>query len=203
MAATTPGKGRDELPAGARVVDRDDLENSPPSYALVVEQPSAPACRYDVAGTTVAEYNPGYNEEAAVTTVAFTSDVGRHVPGWKSLEGDELAAAIRKSDTRTYTYPDPRLGAVELKQCSMCADRRYGLGATITDTSGGSWLDVCVGCYAKIRRRDQGLPCVWCRRQDPPRRKAEAIYFEGSPVGESWNICDGCRVGILFEEGPA
>lgn len=184
---------------GARVVDREDEDLATnPSYAIVVAKPDALASERVIAnGRSVASYNPEYDPDTPLVEVAFLSGVGQHVGGWRDLEDVELAEAIADSECRTYSYPETRLVAVSRDACRFCGRRGFTLGATVTDSSGGYWAEACLSCYARLRDRDHD-GCACCRREDPPRRKAEhVLFYDPLADGHARRICDECRGAVI------
>jgi len=88
---------------------------------------------------------------------------------------------------------------VENARCSECSSERKLEEATIVDTSGSAYLQLCRWCRDVFeRRRDiyQPTVCVRCSRHSEPSR-ADGLRFFDAGEGEALHICDDCRVDLL------
>lgn len=75
--------------------------------------------------------------------------------------------------------------------CDGCAAEDLPLhGGTITDESGGAWVELCPECWASISEER----CAVCGEIDEGS-KADSIYADGDEVGS--HICDDCRITLL------
>jgi len=104
-APRPPDDSVDEL--GAIVVDADD-DSDDPDPAVVVNLPPVTCAdwvAYD--DVTVAEDNPGYDDEAYVVVVAFREDLRASHPDW-----DADAPLSLPLDCKTYAFPPGRLRRV-------------------------------------------------------------------------------------------
>jgi hypothetical protein len=108
----TPNGG-DGVDKGDIVVDRDaDL---PRNTALVVNRTEIPASKVEIPelDATVAEVNPTYPGDAAVVVVAFLEELHEHVPDYDERTFHGVRKELRQADVQTYSYPVPRLEAVQ------------------------------------------------------------------------------------------
>jgi hypothetical protein len=84
--------------------------------------------------------------------------------------------------------------------CWECAAEGELEEATIFDTSGGAYLQLCRWCRGAFERRDniyQPTVCVRCSRHRNPSRADGLQFFGTSKESESLHICDACRVDLL------
>ena len=104
------------LEAGAVVHDRDDKD---PNDAVVVNTPPVTAAEWDVRprGTTLAEDNPTYPEDAAVVIVVFRETLNEYfdredvnAPAG-TLESAMPISHLAEEQIRFYAFPAPRLDA--------------------------------------------------------------------------------------------
>ena len=107
-----------EFDAGEIVHDRDDED---PNEAVVVNTPPITAAEWEVRprGTTLAEDNPTYPEEAAVVIVVFRETLDDYFDrGAVDTPTDGLDSAIpigqlAEEKVSFYAFPEPRLDPIE------------------------------------------------------------------------------------------
>ena len=108
--------GEPGFEAGAVVHDRDDKD---PNDAVVVNTPPVTAAEWDVRprGTTLAEDNPTYPEDAAVVIVVFRETLNEYfdredvnAPAG-TLESAMPISHLAEEQIRFYAFPAPRLDA--------------------------------------------------------------------------------------------
>jgi hypothetical protein len=103
----------DGVNKGDIVVDRDaDL---PRNTAMVVNRTEIPASKIEIPelDATVAEVNPRYSEDAAVAVVAFLKELRKDVPDYEERSFHGVRKELRQVDVQTYSYPVPRLKAIQ------------------------------------------------------------------------------------------
>jgi len=82
-------------------------------------------------------------------------------------------------------------------ECSATGELKE---ATIFDTSGGAYLQLCRWCRGILERRDNIYPptvCVRCGRHSDPNRAEGLQFFDGGDGAEALHICDDCRLELL------
>jgi len=91
------------------------------------------------------------------------------------------------------------------KECAVCGHLDVkARPATILDRSGGSLTHTCRECRERIRRRGRLFArdvCVFCASGDTADGKAETLHFHLERQGPRMNVCDDCRVQLVFENG--
>ena len=107
---------------GDLVVDQD--ADFPRNTALVVNRTEIPASQVEIPelDATVAEVNPRYSEDAAVAVVAFVKELREHVPDYAIRTAHGVRKELRQVDVQTYSYPVPRLEAVQERGQQVRAD---------------------------------------------------------------------------------
>jgi hypothetical protein len=107
---------------GDIVVDRE--ADFPRNAALVVNRTEIPASKVEIPelDTTVAEANPAYSEDAAVAAVAFLKELRKDVPDYHERSAHGVREELRRVDVQTYSYPVPRLEAVQERGQQMRAN---------------------------------------------------------------------------------
>jgi len=136
---------------GDIVVDRD--ADFPRNAALIVNRTEIPAAKVDIPelGTTVAEANPSYSEDAAVAMVAFVKELRKAIPDYDQRSAHGVREELRRVNVQTYSYPVPRLKAVQERGQELRAD-------------GGSGDDddrpICRYCGTYIEEEGQRCPAL-------------------------------------------
>jgi hypothetical protein len=103
--------GRDELPVGAVVLDREDDD---PNRAVVVNRPPVRADEWtayvDETGeeVTIADDNPSYDSTEEIVVVAFLDDLTPVRPEWAG-ESPLTLTDLHEDGASTYAFPPARL----------------------------------------------------------------------------------------------
>jgi len=96
---------------------------------------------------------------------------------------------------------------MEYNECSICGrdvQNQERHDATITDTSGGTYLAVCDECFDRINTPR----CSLCGELNPENRRSEGLTFQeqmpepGDEVSISeatHRVCDSCRRSVIEE----
>jgi len=90
-----------------------------------------------------------------------------------------------------------------IDHCASCHSTGDLQAATLYDTSGGTYLQLCQWCRGVFeRRRDiyQPTVCVRCNCHSDPRR-ADGLQFFDASNDEGLHVCDDCRVELLEMTG--
>jgi len=129
-----------EIEEGDLVVDQD--ADFPRNTALVVNRTEIPASKVEIPelDATVAEANPGYSEDAAVAVVAFLKELRRDVPDYDERSAHGVREELRRVDVQTYSYPVPRLKAVQERGQQVRADGGDHDGRPICRYC-GTWIE--------------------------------------------------------------
>jgi hypothetical protein len=120
------------------------------------------------------------------------------------LNGLGLSAAVKHPNLLTvnFTYQGTSESTdrtAENARCWECSSERELEEATITDTSGGAYLQLCQWCRDVFERRHdiyQPTVCVRCGRHSDPSR-ADGLRFFDPGDGEALHVCDDCRLEML------
>ncbi len=119
-----------DIDVGDRVVDS---ESDDKKTAVVVLKPDATISDWEVDdGETVADHNPGYEEDSSVVIVAFVEDLDEWWEGWREHEPDELFDEMCERGHKFYAFPRGRLRETHglrpienaLKDAGFPAERR-------------------------------------------------------------------------------
>lgn len=139
----------DGVDEGDIVVDRE--ADFPRNAALVVNRTEIPASKVEIPelDATVAEANPGYSEDAAVAAVAFLKELREDVPDYDERSAHGVREELRRVDVQTYSYPVPRLEAVQERDQQVRTD-------------GGEDDDrpICRFCGTWIEEEEQRCPAL-------------------------------------------
>ncbi len=88
-----------------------------------------------------------------------------------------------------------------MNECAACAVETTGVPSTdanMTDSSGGSLVDVCRSCRKALQRRADrhGDGCVFCGSSAEPSRST-GLLFQRAEGDEWYSVCDTCRALLL------
>ena len=112
-----------------------------------------------------------------------------------------------QSSRNSVSNPTPRPGGTGLQNgddatdgcCWECSVRGELEEATIFDTSGGAYLQLCRWCRSVFERRHniyQSTVFVRCSRHRDPSR-ADGLKFFNADNNEALHVCDNCRLKLL------
>lgn len=119
-----------DIDVGDKVVDSESDEQN---TAVVVLKPDATISDWEVNDDeTVADHNPGYEENSSVVLVAFVEDLDEWWEGWREHEPQDLFDEMCERGHKFYAFPRGRLrrlhdlDAVEnaLKDAGFPAEKR-------------------------------------------------------------------------------
>lgn len=84
--------------------------------------------------------------------------------------------------------------------CWECSARGDLEEATIFDSSGGAYLQLCRWCRGAFEQRGdiyQPTVCIRCSRHSNPSRAEGLQFFDADDGAGALHVCDDCRLKLL------